>query len=221
LEFEVAYERFIQSHCEQRKGERKRRLLEGLGHAEKMFLAKVWWPTFHQFDHLHPEYEIHDYKDGYRYLDFAYLQPNFQMAIEIDGFGPHWRNITKWQFSDLCQRQNHLIIDGWNVIRLSYDELMERPRICEQTIQQLMGRWLGSAASASQLTALDREIIRLAIRTPMPITPRDVCKWLHVGPDYAQKLLRTLAQQQWLEPASGQLRIRSYQLHPARRNIKL
>lgn len=97
--FENEYEEFVHGHVQRRTGERLRRLHKGLGHAERRFLETVWWPTFHHFDHLHPEYEIHDYKDGYRYIDFAYIQPYFQVAIEIDGLESHWRNITKWQYS--------------------------------------------------------------------------------------------------------------------------
>jgi very-short-patch-repair endonuclease len=221
MEFEVEFEAFIESHIKRRSGERRRRLRAGLGHAERRFLENVWFPTFKHFKSLHPEYEVNDYKDGYRYLDFAYIKPHFRMAIEIDGFGTHWRNITKWQFSDHCHRQNHLIIDGWNVIRIPYDDIEERPRLCQQSIQQMMGRWLGSDVLPDHATSIERDIIRLAVRVSRPITPRNVCEFLQISPDYAQKVLHTLTEQEWLQPASGKVRIRSYRLHPSRQNIKL
>jgi very-short-patch-repair endonuclease len=186
-----------------------------------MFLSNVWWPTFRQFESLHPEYEIQDYRDGYRYLDFAYIQPYFRIAIEIDGLGPHWKNITKWQFADQWHRQNQLIIDGWYVIRFTYDDVSDRPRLCQQGIQQLMGRWLISAASIDKLTVLEREIIRVVVRSSRAVVPRDVCFLLQISPDYAQKLLRMLVHKQWLQPASGTIRVRSYELHPSRSDIKL
>jgi hypothetical protein len=219
--FTDEYEKFVSRHHQRGTDEGRRRLPEGHGHAERRFLETVWWPTFHHFDHLHPEYEVNDYKDGYRYIDFAYIQPYFQVAIEIDGLGTHWRNITKWQFSDHCQRQNHLVIDGWNVIRFTYDDVNERPRLCQQTIQQLMGRWLADASSVGKTTAYEREIIRRVVRTGRPITPRNVCELIQVGPDCAQRLLHTLTQNLWLQPASGTVRIRSYELHPSRANLKL
>lgn len=219
--FELEHAEFINFHCKRRTGERLRRLREGHGHAERRFLETVWWPTFHHFHRLHPEYEVHDYRDGFRYIDFAYIQPYFRMAIEIDGIGPHWRNISRWQFSDHCQRQNHLVIDGWHVLRFSYDDVNEQPRTCQQTIQQLMGRWQGNVPSSDTVTLPEREIIRLATRSHKPITPRDVCSLLDVGPDYAQKLLRTLTHKQWLQPATGTVRIRSYKLNQLRRHIRL
>jgi hypothetical protein len=221
VEVHEAYETFIQQHIERRSGERLRRLKDGHGHAEKLFLLNVWWPAFHQFDKLHPEFEIHDFKDGYRYLDFAYVQPYFRMAVEINGFGPHWRNISKWQFADYCQRQNHLIIDGWKVIRFTFDQISEQPRLCRQTIQQLMGCWLGNAKMDEDLTVFEREIIRFAVKSFKPITPRDICFLLRIGPDFAQRLLRALTEKKWLQPASGTSRIRSYTLHSMRSGIRL
>lgn len=221
MDFSEAYEEFLAKHRNQRVGERLRRLREGNGHAEKLFLSKVWWPMFHQFSYLHPEYEISDYKDGHRYLDFAYIQPYFRVAIEIDGFGSHLRNISTWQFDDHIQRQNHLVIDGWYVIRLTHNQIKEQPRLCQQTIQQLLGRWLASSALMGQLTVFERETIRLAARYIEPITPKDVCFQLGIGPDYAQRLLRRLVNTQWLQPASGSIRIRAYTLHPSRSDMRI
>lgn len=45
--FEVEYQSFLNRHLQARKGERLRRLQEGHGKAEIMFLEKVWWPLFH------------------------------------------------------------------------------------------------------------------------------------------------------------------------------
>jgi very-short-patch-repair endonuclease len=48
--------------------------------------------------------------------------------------------LSRQQFSDQLIRQNHLIIDGWKVLRFSLDDVKERPRMCEQLVQQFMGR---------------------------------------------------------------------------------
>jgi hypothetical protein len=39
-------------------------LERGHAHGEKLFLQNVWWPMFSHFDHLHPEYEVLDWR-GY------------------------------------------------------------------------------------------------------------------------------------------------------------
>jgi very-short-patch-repair endonuclease len=120
--FEAAYAKWMAGHCQASRGERNRRLREEHGHAEKCFLANVWWPTFGHFEGLHPEYEVRDFKDGGRFLDYACLSVGMRMCIEIDGYGPHWREISRWRFADNLMRQNHLLIDGWRLLRFAYDE---------------------------------------------------------------------------------------------------
>ncbi|WP_307203806.1 hypothetical protein [Paenibacillus harenae] len=69
-----------------KKGEDRRRLASEHGYAEKLFLEKVWFPVFQHFNCLTPEYEVDDYIDGKRYLDFAYIRDTLRLAIEIDGY---------------------------------------------------------------------------------------------------------------------------------------
>jgi hypothetical protein len=49
-----------------------------------------------------------------------------------EGYGPHVRNISRWQITDQLERQNQLILDGWTVIRFSYDEVIDLPRRCKR-----------------------------------------------------------------------------------------
>jgi hypothetical protein len=118
-------------HLLERQGENKRRLEQGIGHAEKLFLEAVWYPAFHEMDGLYPEYEIADFRDGVRFLDFAYLKAGLRLAIEIDGYRAHSADLSRWQFSDSLMRQNHLILDGWKLLRFSYDDIKEKPRMCQ------------------------------------------------------------------------------------------
>lgn len=138
--FENKHEQFIVDHMKSRRGESLRRLKKGHGYAEKLFLQNVWWPIVGQYEFLHPEYEISDFKDGKRYLDFAYLRPPFRINLEIDGYNSHAKNIDRWQFADQLIRQNHLMLDGWKVIRFAKDHIENQPRLCQQIIQQMMGR---------------------------------------------------------------------------------
>ena len=51
-----------------------RRLEENHGYGEKQLIKEIWWPAFGNLDNLHPEYEVHDYEGGYRYLDLAFIR---------------------------------------------------------------------------------------------------------------------------------------------------
>lgn len=210
--FEEEYQAFLNAHLQARTGERLRRLQEGHKYAEMLFLKQVWWPLFYQFKYLHPEYEVNDYKDGYRYLDFAYFRPGIRICIEIDGYGPHLKNISRWQFSDNLERQNQLVIDGWTVIRFSYDQVKEKPRRCQQIVQQVIGRWLGDELDELSLSFLEKEVLRLVIRKGEEVSPREVQKYLKLSDKPVRKVLSSLVEKKLLIPASGTVRIRTYRL---------
>jgi very-short-patch-repair endonuclease len=210
--FEEEYQTFLNAHLQERNGERLRRLQEGHNEAERMFLRQVWWPLFYHFRYLHPEYEVNDFKDGKRYLDFAYIRPAIRVCFEIDGYGPHLKNISRWQFSDNLERQNQLVIDGWTVIRFSYDQVKEQPRRCQQIVQQLIGRWLGDELEQTSLSFVEKEVLRLAIRKGEAIFPIEVEKYLKLSDKTVKKVLSQLVDKKKLIPASGTMRIRSYRL---------
>lgn len=221
LDFEKAYSRMLEMHKKSSEGDRLRRLQNGLGHAEQLFLRNIWWPLYEHFDQLYPEYEVTDYKDVHRYIDFAYLRSYHKVAIEIDGLGSHWRDISAWQFSEHLQRQNMLVIDGWHLLRFTLNDVADKPRVCQQTISQLMGKLYGHEGLEAATTVQEREVIRLAARSLSPITPGFVAKHLKITNDLSQMLLHQLCNKHWLQPASGTVRIRSYVLHPSRRNVML
>lgn len=210
--FEEEYQSFLNAHLQTRTGERLRRLREGHHHAEMLFLKHVWFPLFHHFKYLHPEYEVDDFKDGNRYLDFAYIRPGIRICFEVDGYGPHLKNISRWLFSDNLERQNQLVIDGWTVIRFSYDQVKEKPRRCQQIVQQVIGQWLGDELDQTALSFVEKEILRLVIRKGETISPKEVEDYLKLSDKPVKKVLSQLVDKKMLIPASGVKRIRSYRL---------
>lgn len=212
--FEQEYALFMQKHAEGRSGEGLRRLQEGHGHAERRFLEQVWWPSTGSFDYLYPEFEVYDFKDGTRYLDFAYLRHPMRICIEIDGYGPHSRDMSRWQFADQLMRQNHLVMDGWRMIRFSYDDVIEKPRRCQQMIQQFLGIWFTEESQLASLSPKELQILRFLVRKQAPLTPLEVSAHIGISDRYARTLLQRLAQAKVLLPASGDKRIRSYKLNP-------
>ncbi|WNR43310.1 DUF559 domain-containing protein [Paenibacillus roseipurpureus] len=210
-------EHFVNLHLAKRKGERLRRLQEGHGHAERLFLQHVWLPAFGQFDDLHPEYEIKDFRDGSRFIDFAFLRFSLKLAIEIDGYTSHASQISRTQFSDQLSRQNHLILDGWKILRFTYDDVKDRPRMCIQLLQQFMGRFLGASTSAERqlnMSALEKEIVRYALNQTSAIKPADVSEQHGISRKKAYQVLKHMASKSILQPAgNGTQSIRGYKLH--------
>ncbi|MFC0216089.1 DNA-binding response regulator [Paenibacillus chartarius] len=218
--FSEAFQQWLDHHVSSRQSEAKRRLAKGLGHAEKLFLEKVWWPAYGHFHGLIPEYEVNDFRDGKRFIDFVYICGPLKLAIEIDGYGPHLQNITRDQFADQCIRQNHLILDDWLILRFSYDMVNERPRMCQQMIQQFLGKWLGTTAEAKRSwTIEEREVLRLTVRKGSHVTPKEAAEALCIPDKRSRKIMQTLvAKGALITAGKGTKRIYSYTLSP---NIKL
>lgn len=221
LEFQAAYEEFLHEHMKGSSPERLRKLRDGLGHAESAFLAEVWWPVVGNFRFLHPEYEVADFAGASRFIDFAYVRGGLKLAIEIDGFTTHAKNLDRRQFSYQLRRQNALTLDRWEILRFAHDDVVSHPRRCQQTIQQYLGSRFATDLHGSgddpRATAIDREIIRLARSLPRPLTPADLIQHLGAERRAAYRHLRRLVDRGWLIRASGTSRVRSYALTDAAR----
>jgi hypothetical protein len=140
-----------------------------------------------------------------------------RICIEIDGFGPHRRDIDRRQFSDELTRQNLLVVDGWIVIRFSYDDVKEKPRHCQQLLLQLMGRLAGEhRKSGADLTLMEKEAVRMAFRQNGAVTPGELFRHLGLGRRKGRQLIEGLLEKKWFFPASGSQRIRAYRLNGER-----
>src|SRR5690606_9587882 len=112
--------------------------------------------------------------------------------------------------SDSLMRQNHLVLDGWIVLRFSYDDVKDHPRACQQIILQMLGRLYGSTTSDDGLSLQQREILRVVDIAIEPIKPADVASHLGVGIKYSRKLLKSLLQSGHLEALGRAERVHRY-----------
>ncbi|MCI3920354.1 hypothetical protein MO973_08915 [Paenibacillus sp. TRM 82003] len=149
-DFEKAYAVWFERHLNESTGERRAKLEKRLRNEresgedspEKMMLRKLWWPLFGILENLHPEYEVKDFEGKDRFLDLAYIQYPLLIDLEGDGYGPHLKNISRYQFADERRRDSALIILGWEVIRFSYDDIRERPLECQQLLKHRIAKLL-------------------------------------------------------------------------------
>ncbi|MFC5468363.1 DNA-binding response regulator [Cohnella suwonensis] len=206
--FEADYGKWLEQQLFRCEGERARRLKGGLGHAEKEMLIQVWWPAFGKLRHLQPEYEVTDFLEGKRFIDLAYIRPPIKIAFEIDGFGPHLQRISRDQFSNQWVRQMHLLNNDWIVVRISYDDVRQRPRLWQQLIQQMMWRLFGESAEGAfeTVSAAEKEIVRLAIRLGRPLKLPDVQLTVPCGYRMARATMDKLVRRQWFQSEGGGVR---------------
>ncbi|MBB6636068.1 DNA-binding response regulator [Cohnella thailandensis] len=204
--FEREYRQMMAEAIKSSRGERKRRLQEEHGIAEKI-LAYVWWLAMGSLKHLHPEYEIIDLRGGTRFADYAYLPSRtFGLLLEVDGFGPHWREISRWKFDDNEERQNLLLIDEWKLLRFSYDGLNEKTARCQQTILMAMARW-GRAVGVEQveLNVYERAILHYAMTADeLKLTAKLVALKLQINRRTALQYMDSLANKGLLTPIVSQ-----------------
>lgn len=210
--FDEMYEAWLQSHIDgETNPRRKERLEKGLGHGTVEFLRTIWFPRVGNFDHLYPEWEIRDFGGGYRYIDLAYVPGGAKGAIEIQGYGPHARDLDVRRFKDLCRRHCLMALEGWIILPIAYPSIVEEPGQCQQLVLAFIGHFIASDASAS-LDWLEAETVRLARRLLRPIKPLELAEHLRVTDRHARRLLRRLVSLQLLEPAGGSERVRAYRL---------
>jgi hypothetical protein len=160
---------------------------------------------------LYPEWEVRDFNNGYRYLDFAYMPRGVKGCIEIQGYGPHARDLDVRRFIDLCKRDCFLAIDGWTIFPTAYLSIRDEPKQCIQIILSIIGKYI-SMDVPSDLTCLEAETVRFSRRRLRPITPLELSEHLRISDRHARRVLQKLVDLQLFKVASGTKRGRSYVL---------
>jgi len=129
----------------------------------------------------------------------------------------YWRYISRSRFADHLRRQNHLIIDGWHVLRFAYDDLIERPRVCQQIVQQLLGKLGGVTSSVEiKLSIIEQAIVHLAASLESPITPAFAASKLGIHRTTVLKYLKLLVVKELLLPTRKDVkRVCRYRLNKA------
>jgi len=210
--FNTIYEQWLQDQIDREKNPRRRELLNnGLGHGTVEFLRTIWFPAIGNLDYLHPEYEVRDLNNGWRYLDLAYMPGGAKGCIEIHGYRSHARDIEASRFKDLCMKQALLVIDDWRFLPIAYLSIRNDPAICKQLVLSFVGKFLSIDTSA-ELSWSEAETLRFARRTMRPFTPKELSKHLRMSEPHSRVILHNLVNNQKIVIVSGKQRYRTYQL---------
>ncbi|MFN7252328.1 MAG: transcriptional regulator [Anaerobacillus sp.] len=210
--FEQKFKAWYEECVDTEKNRRRQEILEkGLGHGTIEFLRSVWFPAVGNFDHLHPEWEVRDFNNGFRYLDLAYMPGGVKGGIEIQGYGPHARDLDVRRFKDLCWRHSLLALDGWTLLPIAYLSIKDEQKQCQQLVLSFIGKF-SSIDVPSQLTWLEAEVIRFSHRLLRPFTPLELASHLRISDRHTRRILYKLVDLKILTVASGKERARSYSL---------
>ncbi|WP_135551200.1 hypothetical protein [Paenibacillus cymbidii] len=141
--FEDTYRSWLQKHITTSRGERLRRLKERHGFGEKCLLQHGWWPVVGSLADLHPEYPFVTPNGNHISMDIAYLRAPKPTCLEADDFGSHARDADRGSFSRGLDRQNEIVLAGWNILRFSLDKLKGKPLECQNHIRRMLLEWYG------------------------------------------------------------------------------
>lgn len=81
-----------------------------------------------------------------RKLDFAFIAGDGRkIAIELDGFQYHAKDLGPDEFDDQLARQNELVLREWSILRFSFNQCARKPEYCAAAIRRLAGDSLSGA----------------------------------------------------------------------------
>lgn len=202
MNYEQAHEAFIEKHLANRNGERRGRLERGHRHAEEMFLQNVWWPLRGDFNDLHPEYEVLDWRGRSYFADYAFLPGPIKLLFEIKGYAAHVRDMDRLKYCNELNRETFLYGMGYQVISFAYDDVEQRPELCITLLRVVLSRYLIVDAPHGKLLFAEKEIMRLVVRRAGTVRPKDVADYFAIDPKTVRLMLMKLCEKGWLTPVT-------------------
>lgn len=203
--FTEEHRRWIEDHISRRTGERRGRLERGHGHGERMFLEKVWWPMMGHFNDLHPEYEVLDWRSKPYFVDFVWKPGQVKFAFEVKGYGPHVQNTDRTRYRQELNRETYLQIAGYRVVAIPYDDLEASPELTITLLRPLLMPYLAlRMEEQGEYSRLERDILRIAVRTNGCIRPVDLVRELGIDLRTARKYMRSLSEKGRFNPVVSQ-----------------
>lgn len=216
MDFEQTHEAWIQDHLSRRSGERRGRLEREHRHRERLFARNVWWEVFGHFEHLHPEFELADWRGRSYFADFAWITRFIRLLIEIKGFSAHVLDMDRQRYSHELNRETFWTGLGYRVISFAYDDVEQRPEVCISLLRMVMSQFQPQEAPVARALFAEKEVIRLALQSTEPLRPKDVAEHFDINTKTAIAILRRLTDKRWMTPVlrgNGERMVR-YELTP-------
>lgn len=108
---------------------------------EQRFVEDVFYPFAGEngLDYLECQTPFEDSECRTRKLDFTVNTNRYNYVFEIDGYTYHAegaQRVTPEYFDDLLLKQNDLILNGYKLIRFSYNLIRNNPEACINTLRR-------------------------------------------------------------------------------------
>jgi hypothetical protein len=217
--FEEMMRQWREEHLKKRTGERLRRLKSGFQVPEQMLLERIVYPILGSLEDLHPEFEVILDGEAPMFLDIAYTNGELKIDFELDGYGPHQRDVDRYQFARERQRDILLMSAGWRVLRFAYDDVAENAEVLRKNVLRIFRKFRINTATMA-FKPLERELLRYAYsQKECIVRVIDVQVYLCVGKDLTRSMLRNLADKgMFIALGKPEIRVCRYKLnvnHPS------
>lgn len=108
---------------------------------EQTFVEDVFYPYAGEngLDFLQAQTPFEDSECRTRKLDFTVTTNRYNYVIEIDGYTYHAEGasrVTPEYFDDLLMKHNDLILNGYILVRFSYNQIRNHPDLCINTLRR-------------------------------------------------------------------------------------
>lgn len=108
---------------------------------EQIFVEDIFFPYAGEngLDYLQAQTPFEDSKCRTRKLDFTVSTNRYNYVIEIDGYTYHAEGasrVTPEYFDDLLMKHNDLILNGYILVRFSYNQIRNHPDLCINTLRR-------------------------------------------------------------------------------------
>lgn len=201
MSFKTEHDKWINQHLGKRKGERLDALKRGHGFGNQLFVEKIWWPLAGNFNDLHPEYEVKDWRGWPYFADFMWKKGAVRIIIEIMDYGSHGTDRVKYR-RDL-NRGLFLQSQNCSLYSISLDELKENPSFILFALRNVFSPYLMVEEGTRTFSKSERAIMRTAVHHDRLIRPTIAAKELGLHPRTVIKYCRILVEKGKVRPVSN------------------
>lgn len=108
---------------------------------EREFVETIFYPYAGEngLEYLEVQAPFEDSFFKKRKLDFSIQTEKYKYVIEIDGYTYHAEGascVSPEYFDDLLVKQNDLILNGWKLLRFSYNQIRQDQGLCIDTLRR-------------------------------------------------------------------------------------
>jgi len=192
MSYEIEHEKWLKSHLTKRSGQRLEALKRGHGYGNQMFLKKLWWELYGNFDGLHPEYEMLDWRGYPFYADFMWSIGYVMFVFEIQDFSSHIQNMDRIGYRRELNRGMFMQSLQYNLVFIPLDEIKDNTKLVQSLLQNILSPYITVLSRKTSIySKIEKDLMQYAIQNNRIIQPHCAANRLELD---SRTIIKTLKQ---------------------------